>query len=285
MLVPQRFAQRMRHGDPDDPLLRQVMPDAAENNSPPEFLKDPVGDLPASPQPGLVHKYQGRVLLVTTGACAVHCRYCFRRHFPYADENAGRDRWRNAIAYIRRQPGIREVILSGGDPLLLATRRLSRLTRQLEPIAHVRTLRIHTRVPIVLESRINRNLLSWLRELPWRKLIVVHANHERELDERVGGRLAALRDSGAILLNQSVLLRGVNDNADTLIRLSERLFDYGVLPYYLHLLDPVEGAAHFTVANENIRNIIHELRVQLPGYLIPRPVREKAGAAYKIPLI
>jgi EF-P beta-lysylation protein EpmB len=282
--VPRGFIARMRHGDPNDPLLLQVLPQARELGDIPGFTQDAVGDLAARTANGVLHKYEGRALLVATGSCAVHCRYCFRRHFPYAQETAAAAGWREAVDHVRADTSIVEVILSGGDPLSLATTKLAELTRALAPIRHLRRLRIHTRLPVVLPERVDDELGSWLAALPWPATIVLHANHANELDAGVAAACARLRDSGAVLLNQAVLLRGVNDDAAVLAELSERLFDCGVLPYYLHQLDRVAGAAHFEVADQHARELIDELRARLPGYLVPRLVREVAGEPGKTPL-
>lgn len=281
LLVPRPFVGRMRHGDPADPLLRQVLPLAAEADAGAGFVTDPVGDLARTRGPGLIHKYAHRVLLITTGSCAVHCRYCFRRHFPYAEELAARDQWRAAIAEIAADRSIHEVILSGGDPLSLATAKLRELTEALAHIPHLRRLRIHTRWPIVLPQRVDAELLDWLRGLPWPVVLVIHANHAREIDAEVGAALQRLRATGATLLNQSVLLRGVNDDAETLRELSERLGEFDVLPYYLHLLDRVAGAAHYQVELRVARRLLRALRASLPGYLVPRLAREDAGRRSK----
>lgn len=282
--VPRGFVARMRPGDPHDPLLRQVLPLAEENLRVPGFALDAVGDLPAQAGAGLLHKYHGRALLISTGSCAVHCRYCFRRHFPYADSQAGHDRFTAAVARIAADPSIEEVLLSGGDPLSLASERLAELSARLAPIAHLRRLRIHTRLPIVLPERVDAALCTWLKALPWPVAIVLHANHPNEIDDSVGGACARLRETGALLLNQSVLLRGVNDDAETLAALSTRLFECGVLPYYLHQLDRVQGAAHFEVDDGTALMLHRQLQQRLPGYLLPRLVREVAGADAKLDL-
>ncbi|MEK6771047.1 MAG: EF-P beta-lysylation protein EpmB [Pseudomonadota bacterium] len=279
--VPAGFVARMRRGDPHDPLLRQVLPLAEECLAAAGYTRDPVGDLSARRAPGLLQKYAGRVLLTATGACAVHCRYCFRRHFPYGDENASADHFRAALEEIAADASIREVILSGGDPLTLSDRRLREFSDVLAGIAHVERLRLHTRLPVVLPERIDTGLIDWLRSLSVPVVIVIHANHPNELDETVATGLGLLRAEGATLLNQSVLLKGVNDNPGALIALSEHLFALGVLPYYLHQLDRVEGAAHFEVEDAAARQLHDELRHRLPGYLVPRLVREVEGAPAK----
>lgn len=282
--VPRSFVTRMRKRDPFDPLLRQVLPLGAELEPQPDFTHDAVGDLASRAEPGVLHKYHGRVLLITTGACAVNCRYCFRRHFPYAEESARAAGWQPALQYIRSDASIAEVILSGGDPLSLSDRILADLVSRLQAIPHVRTLRIHTRQPIVLPSRVDAELLSWLRNCHLRKVVVVHVNHARELSAEVTQALEKLQDAGATLFNQSVLLRGVNDSAEVLAELSQQLFTAGVIPYYLHMLDRVKGAAHFDVPDNEAREIARGLRARLPGYLVPRLVREIPGAPAKVPL-
>ncbi len=283
--VPRGFIQRMRHGDPHDPLLRQVLPLDDEDRIVPGFELDAVGDGEARRGGGVIHKYQGRALLIATGSCAVHCRYCFRRHYPYADDTAAAVGWREAVSIIAGDPSLHEVILSGGDPLSLADHKLAELTDALRTIAHIRRLRIHTRLPVVLPERVDADLLAWLRGLPWPVAIVVHANHANEFDASVDAALAALRATGATLLNQAVLLRGVNDSVDALAELCERGFRAGVLPYYLHQLDRVSGAAHFEIEDAQALALHSALAARLPGYLLPRLVREVAGAAGKTPLV
>ena len=285
MRVPLGFVARMRRGDPADPLLRQVLPLTDEARAAPGWEQDPVGDRQKLAAPGVVHKYSGRVLLVATGACAVHCRYCFRQHFPYTDETASRDRWHAALAYIAGRADVNEVILSGGDPLMLSTRRLAELGEGLQAIPRVTRLRIHSRVPVVLPERINPSLLGWLDGLRLQRVLVIHANHANEFDASVDTALSALRGAGMTLLNQSVLLAGVNDAADAQAALAERAFAAGVLPYYLHLLDRVAGAAHFEIPESDAATLLHELRRRLPGYLVPKLVREQAGAPYKLPVL
>jgi EF-P beta-lysylation protein EpmB len=282
--VPRGFLARMRYGDANDPLLLQVLPRAAELDDVPGFARDAVGDLDALKGRGVLHKYRGRALLIATGSCAINCRYCFRRHFPYGEETAATNRWHDAIAALRADVSIEEVILSGGDPLALSTPKLAELTDAVATIAHIRRLRIHTRLPIVLPERVDDALLGWLGALPLGRVVVVHANHANELDDSVADACAKLAGAGATLLNQSVLLRGINDDAATLAALSERLFACGVLPYYLHQLDRVAGTAHFEVDDSKARALAGELTARLPGYLVPRLVREIAGAASKTAL-
>lgn len=279
--VPRGFIARMRHGDPNDPLLRQVLPLDNEDQVVPGFELDAVGDSHARRGGGLIHKYQGRALLIATGSCAVHCRYCFRRHYPYAEDTAAGAGWREAVALISADPSLHEVILSGGDPLSLADHKLTELTDALRTVPHLRRLRIHTRLPVVLPERVDIGLLAWLQGLPWPVTVVIHANHANEFDANVVEALAALRTTGATLLNQAVLLRGVNDSVDALADLCERGFQAGVLPYYLHQLDRVAGAAHFEIDDAQALALHAALAARLPGYLLPRLVRELAGAPGK----
>ncbi|MDE2236107.1 MAG: EF-P beta-lysylation protein EpmB [Gammaproteobacteria bacterium] len=282
--VPRAFIARMRKGDPGDPLLRQVLPLAAEMQAHAGYSSDPVGDLASRAAPGVLHKYQGRVLLITTGVCGIHCRYCFRRHFPYAQEHARQQGWAEALTYIRADNSIQEVILSGGDPLSLNDEALAGLVAELERIPHLLRLRLHTRQPVVLPSRVDDRLLAWLAACKLQKIMVLHVNHARELDSDVATALARLHSTGALLLNQSVLLRDVNDSVAALAELSQALFARGVLPYYLNLLDPVQGAAHFEVPEPQALALMQGLRARLPGYLVPRLVREVPGAPSKIPV-
>jgi EF-P beta-lysylation protein EpmB len=282
--VPRGFANRIRAADPTDPILRQVLPIAAETEPVAGFTTDPVGEHGGGPGRGVLRKYHGRALLVVTGACAVHCRYCFRRHFPYGDRAISGDRWRDALASIRQDPSVTEVILSGGDPLTVPDDRLKGIAAEIAAVPHVRRLRIHTRMPIVLPQRVDGPLVEWLSGLRLPVVMVVHANHAQELGDEAGRSLAVLKRCGVTLLNQSVLLRGVNDSVEALCELSERLFLSGVLPYYLHLLDRVQGAAHFDISEAEATRIVAALRDSLPGYLVPRLVREVPGARSKVPV-
>ncbi len=280
--VPEPWLARIRPGDPCDPLLLQVLPLGAETQPQPHgYRADPLGESEALAAPGLMRKYRSRALLLATGACAIHCRYCFRRHFPYA-EAAAAGRWEAALAWLRAHPEVDEAILSGGDPLALPDGRLAALAAALESIAHLRRLRIHTRLPVAIPQRVDAALCAWLDGLArLRPVVVVHVNHPREIDGAVAAAFGRLRACGATLLNQSVLLRGVNDDAETLAELSFRLFEAGVLPYYLHLLDPVAGAAHFEVPEPEARRLHAALAASLPGYLVPRLAREVPGAPAK----
>lgn len=279
--VPRGFAARMRKGDPHDPLLRQVWPASAEAIDTPGFVIDAVGDLNRARGGGIIHKYRGRVLLIATGACAVHCRYCFRRHFPYSEQLAAREHWQAALDEIAGDASIQEVILSGGDPLSLSDDKLAELVEALDAIPHLKRLRLHTRQPVVLPERIDERLLAWLDRTRLQTVFVLHANHANELDDSVRAALQPLRQRGIALLNQAVLLRGVNDHADALEALSERLFEIGVLPYYLHLLDRVQNSAHFEVDERSASELMRMLSSRLPGFLVPRLVREIAGQPAK----
>ena len=282
--VPRGFAARMRPGDPRDPLLLQVLPQLAERTVRPGYTTDAVGDGAALAAPGVLHKYAGRALLIASGSCAVHCRYCFRRHFPYAESTAAAGRWQQAVAHVRAHADVHELILSGGDPLSLATSKLVELVTALADVPHLQRLRIHTRLPVVLPERVDDELLDWIGGLPWPVAVVLHVNHAAELGPAVAGACDRLRAAGALLLNQSVLLRGINDDADILVALSERLFACGILPYYLHQLDRVQGAAHFEVDDARARALHATLRTRLPGYLLPSLVREEPGKPSKTPL-
>ena len=284
LLVPRGFAALMRSGDALDPLLRQVLPLTDERLATAGFRLDPVGDGPATCRPGLLRKYAGRALLMTHGGCAIHCRYCFRRHFPYMDLGAYGTRIGSGIDQIQTDATLREVVLSGGDPLMLGDEALDPLLARLSAIPHLHRLRLHSRLPVVLPARITDRVCTLLggRRLPI--VLVIHANHARELGDAAHAGLKALRLAGVTLLNQSVLLRAVNDSVDALADLSERLFDCGVVPYYLHQLDRVRGAAHFEVPDPIALGLMEALRERLPGYLVPRLVREVAGAPCKQPL-
>ncbi|HEX5313467.1 MAG TPA: EF-P beta-lysylation protein EpmB [Gammaproteobacteria bacterium] len=282
LLVPRGFAALMRRGDPDDPLLKQVLPDAAELAAQPEhYGADPLAESDAVLAPGLLHKYRGRALLVTTGACAVHCRYCFRRHFPYPAENPRRKDWSAALAAIAADDSLNEIILSGGDPLMLADDELAELAASLARIAHLRRLRIHTRLPVVLPARVDEALIAWLGASALPVTMVLHINHAREIGSELAAACARLRPHLRFLLNQSVLLAGVNDDEESLAELSRRLDEVGVLPYYLHLPDATAGTAHFAIGAERGRDLIAALRARLPGYLVPRLAREEPGAPAK----
>lgn len=282
--VPRDFVARMRQGDPDDPLLLQVLPLGEEFATAEGFLSDPVGDLKAQRQPGLLHKYHGRALLITTGVCAINCRYCFRREYPYTEASASQAQWQQSLDYIGSDSSISEIILSGGDPLTLSDKRLGRLLDELEAIPNLRRLRIHSRLPVVLPSRVTEQLVARLASSRFEVVMVIHSNHAQELSDSVAVAIQRLRERQIHCLNQAVLLKNVNDSAAAQIELSEQLFTIGVLPYYLHLLDRVKGAAHFEVEEQLARQMMQQLRSTLPGYLVPRLVREIAGEPGKTPI-
>ncbi|MBC7856596.1 MAG: EF-P beta-lysylation protein EpmB [Pirellulaceae bacterium] len=281
LFVPREYVARMKKGDPNDPLLLQVLPLGIELASPAGFTADPVGDLAAAKSAGLLQKYDRRALLITTGACAIHCRYCFRRHFPYSEGPRSVEEWEPALDVIRGDESLDEVILSGGDPLTLVDGHLAELAQRLADIPHLKRLRVHTRLPIMIPQRVNDQLIAWLRGTRLAPIMVVHANHANEIDESVAEGLARLVDAGIPVLNQSVLLRGINDSAAALIDLSRTLVDLRVMPYYLHQLDRVQGAAHFEVPACRGLELIEEMRRHLPGYAVPRYVQEIAGDLHK----
>jgi EF-P beta-lysylation protein EpmB len=282
LVVPRGYLARMRPADPADPLLRQVLPLGAEAADVAGYVADPVGDLGAMAVPGLIRKYQGRALLVAAGLCAVNCRFCFRRHFPYGHVPRSLRMWEPALRAIGADPTLREVILSGGDPLVLGDGVLRRLATALAEIPHLRRLRVHTRLPIVIPSRVDAALLRWLTGTRLTPVVVVHCNHPAELAGECPAALLRLVDAGVPVLNQSVLLRGVNDDVDALATLCEQLIGLRVRPYYLHQLDPVRGAAHFHVPEARGVEIMEELRARLPGYALPRYVKEVPGAPGKV---
>lgn len=280
-VIPTSQINQIDWGAEHDPLALQFLPSVEENHVSPNALADPVGDTEAGKQHGIIHKYKGRVLLIASGSCAVNCRYCFRRHFDYQAQYAPRNQWRQAIQYISKDPSIHEVILSGGDPLTLGTERLQSLTDQLQTLPHISTLRIHSRIPTVLPERIDQPFLNWLKALPLDKVLVLHCNHPKEFNQAATEAITRLRQSNVTLLNQSVLLKGVNDDADTLASLSHVLFKQGVLPYYLHQFDRVQNAMHFEVPLEQAQKIHQQLQQMLPGYLVPKLALEEAGESSK----
>ncbi len=282
--VPRAFVGKMQLGNALDPLLLQVLPHHLELEEHEGFVTDPLGEEQANQQPGVLHKYKSRFLLTLTGACAVHCRYCFRRHFPYQENLPKHDDWPNIRDYLISQPDINEVILSGGDPLTLSDRKLQLWIERLESLPQIKFLRIHSRVPIVIPNRINDEFISILKNSRLRIILVVHSNHASELDDFTCSQLSKLVKEHITVLNQAVLLKGVNDSADVLVDLSYRLFDAGVMPYYLHVLDKVKGAHHFDRSPQDIDEIYKAVLANLPGYLVPKLVREIAGEKNKTPL-
>ena len=281
VFVPRELLSRIRVGDPNDPILLQVLPRSEESQIAVGDLLDPVGDSLVEKTAGLLHKYSGRVLLIVSGACAVHCRYCFRRHYPYSLSPKSLADWQPAIEYIQSDDSIHEIILSGGDPLTVSDGQLSNLIKQLDAIPHLSRLRIHTRLPVVIPNRVDASLCEWLRRSRLAKWIVLHINHAQEIDSEVLQAIQRLQQTGAVVLNQSVLLRGVNDCVDTLHQLCEQLIDCGVVPYYLHQLDRVRGASHFEVDEALGRKWVESLVARLPGYAVPKYVREISGEPNK----
>ncbi|MBM4208275.1 MAG: EF-P beta-lysylation protein EpmB [Gammaproteobacteria bacterium] len=279
--VPLSFAASMAKGDANDPLLRQVLPINDELIDFPGYKHDPVGDLAASVMPGLLHKYHGRVLLITTGACAINCRYCFRRSFPYQKQQLSKQQEQNVLDYIQANNTISEVILSGGDPLILSDARLGQLIGKLAALQQIKRIRIHSRLPIVLPARITDDLIDLLMNCSKQVVLVVHCNHAKEINEHVINALNLLKNKNITLLNQAVLLKGINDNANTLCDLSETLFANGIMPYYLHLLDKASGTGHFDIPEEEAKALISQVQNRLPGYLVPKLVKEVAGEKAK----
>jgi EF-P beta-lysylation protein EpmB len=284
LLVPRRFAALMTPGDPFDPLLLQVLPQGRELDVVPGFTTDPVAEDGCAAVPGLLRKYAGRALLVATGACAIHCRYCFRRHFPYAELPRGADWWRPALTAVAADATIEELILSGGDALTLPDTQLAAIAHAAAAIPHLRRLRVHSRVPVVLPERVDAGFLGWFCGTRLEPVLVIHANHPREMAPDLAAACRRARAAGATVLNQAVLLAGVNDDVAVLAALSRALHAAGVLPYYLHALDPVAGAAHFAVDDARGAALLRDLAAELPGYLLPRLVREVPGAPGKTPL-
>lgn len=285
LLVPRGYLARMRRGDPGDPLLRQILPQGDESMVAAGYGMDPLGEAGSEVVPGLLHKYRSRALLVTTGVCAVHCRYCFRRHFPYDALPRGIARWQPALDWLATHPEVDEVILSGGDPLILSDHTLSGLAQALASIPHLARLRVHTRLPVVLPERIDPALIAWLTGTRLTPVVVVHANHARDLAPDSANACRRLLTAGVVMLNQAVLLAGVNDSVSDLAALSRSCALAGVVPYYLHVLDRVQGAAHFACPDEQARELLRRLAGELPGYLVPRLVREEQGAAAKVRLM
>ena len=280
--VPHSFIQRMEKGNPQDPLLLQVLPLDAELKETPDFVPDPLSEKTYNILPGLLHKYHGRVLITLSGSCGVNCRFCFRREFPYENNNPGTKGWDKILDYISANPSIFEVILSGGDPLVVSDQMLQSFCDRLLLIPHITTLRIHSRMPIVLPERITDEFITYFKNLSLRKILVLHTNHPNEINAEVISAASKLQEANIILLNQAVLLKNINDYSEVLINLSKKLWDMSVLPYYLHLLDKVSGIAHFDVDEKTAKSLLKKLQENLPGYLIPKLVREVAGEKHKI---
>ena len=279
--VPQPFVQLMEYGNPNDPLLKQVLPITSELQVDKNFSTDPVGESSFNPVPGIVHKYRNRVLMIISPNCAINCRYCFRRHFPYDDNRQSKQQWLKALDYLKTKPEINEVIYSGGDPLAANDNFLRWLTGEIESIKHIKRLRIHTRLPVVIPARLDDQLLNWLSNTRLKPTLVLHINHANEIDTALNQGVNRLKQAGIMVLNQSVLLKGINDTSDQLINLSEKLFDAGIMPYYLHMLDPVQGASHFDVPWDRAVEIFNQIQAELPGFLVPKLVQERAGETSK----
>lgn len=282
--VTESYVARIKKGDPRDPLLLQVLPLGAELESPADFVHDPLEEAEFQPAPGIVHKYTSRVLLIAATQCAINCRYCFRRHFPYDDHKLGRADWQQALAYIKQHSEINEVILSGGDPLSLSDKQLAWLIGEIAGLPQIKRLRIHTRYPIILPSRITDSLIQALTATHLRVIMVIHCNHAQEIDNEVRDGLSQLLKAQLTILNQTVLLRDINDKSEILASLSEALFDCGVHPYYLHLQDKVKGTAHFLVDDDRAKRVYRDLLTLLPGYLVPKLVRESPHEKSKTPI-
>lgn len=280
--APVEFVERIEKGNLNDPLLMQILPIKDELNYFPGFNQDPVGDICAMAETGVIHKYQDRALFITTGSCAINCRYCFRRNFPYENFQLSSQKTAQAFEYIRNNKQITEVILSGGDPLLLSDKKLFSLIHKLEKITTIKRIRIHSRIPIILPSRITSEFCNMLAKAKKPIVLVLHSNHANELNSNVQSACKKIQNINITLLNQSVLLKGINDNAQQLCALSEKLFEFGILPYYLHLLDKANGTGHFEVEQKTAIALMDQVKKQLPGYLIPKLIREQAGAPNKI---
>ncbi len=283
--VPNEFLNRMEAGNPNDPLLKQILPIGDEFIQTPGFTEDPLNESEARPTPGVVHKYQDRALLILSGACAINCRYCFRRHFPYSENQLSGEHWQTALAYLKGHKELREVIFSGGDPLVTPDGRFSNMVADLEEIPHLERLRIHTRLPVVIPSRVTEQFIDTLQHSRFDSVVVLHINHANEIDDSLRHAVTNLKKSGATILNQAVLLKGVNDCADEQIKLSRALFSAGILPYYLFLFDPVAGASHFDIPIEQGKKIFAQMQKSLPGYLVPRLAKEISGKTSKTLLI
>lgn len=279
--VPAPYLNRIEKGNPYDPLLLQVLPQSYEMERYPGYSNDPLEERDTNPVPGLIHKYKGRVLLILSGACAINCRYCFRRHFPYQENQLGTQQWQDVLTYLKNDISITEVIFSGGDPLATPDKRLGSMIGDLEKIAHIKRLRIHTRLPVVIPQRVTEDLCQILKASRLKTACVLHINHANEIDAQVTAAILKLQHSNVTVLNQSVLLKGINDSVNCLKQLSEKLFDCKVLPYYLFVLDPVHGSAHFDISDNDAIDLVRLLQTELPGYLVPKLAREIPGRPSK----
>ncbi|EHK9017544.1 EF-P beta-lysylation protein EpmB [Vibrio vulnificus] len=281
--VPQSFVERMEKRNPNDPLLRQVLPVSEEHEIHPGYSVDPLEEQDNA-IPGLLHKYQNRALMIVKGGCAINCRYCFRRHFPYQDNKGSKTVWQQSLDYIAQNSALNEVIFSGGDPLMAKDDELQWLIERIADIPHIKRLRIHSRLPVVIPARITTKLCQLLEQTRLQVILVTHINHANEINAELTSQLHRLKRIGVTLLNQSVLLKGVNDSVEAQVHLSETLFDAGILPYYLHVLDKVQGAAHFYVSDQEAKAIMRGLITQVSGYLVPTLTREIGGRPSKTPL-
>ncbi|OEE36739.1 EF-P beta-lysylation protein EpmB [Vibrio anguillarum] len=281
--VPQSFVDRMEKGNPYDPLLRQVLPLNEEFEWNDGYSNDPL-DEQNNAIPGLLHKYRNRVLMIVKGGCAINCRYCFRRHFPYQENKGSKQVWQQSVDYIAAHPELNEVILSGGDPLMAKDEELRWLIDAISSVPHIKRLRIHSRLPVVIPARITNALCDLLHETRLQVILVTHINHANEINLEFKQQMSRLRAINVTLLNQGVLLKGVNDSVDAQVALSETLFDAGILPYYLHVLDKVQGAAHFFVSDQKAKEIMAGVIERVSGYLVAKLTREIGGRASKTPL-
>ncbi len=281
LLVPRPYLSRIEYGNPNDPLLLQILPSAAEMKKVIGYTKDPLEEADHNPQKAIVHKYKRRLLVITTGTCAVNCRYCFRRHFPYGDNQLAQAEWQFVIEYLEKHPEVNEVILSGGDPLMMKDALLADKIRLLEALPQIKRLRIHSRLPVVIPARVCDDMLTWINKSRLDIIMVWHINHANEMDNELAQAAFKLKQAGVTLLNQGVLLKGINDTVDAQVNLSEAVFDAGILPYYMFTLDPVEGAAHFDISIEDAQRLMGKVAAELPGYLVPRLAKEIPGKPAK----
>ncbi|QLD33004.1 EF-P beta-lysylation protein EpmB [Mannheimia varigena] len=278
--VPRAFAEKMEKGNPNDPLFLQAMSLQAEFVETEGFVADPLEEQ-QSPAPNILHKYHNRLLFMVKNSCAINCRYCFRRHFPYDEVKSGKAVWAESLLYIAAHSELEEVIFSGGDPLMAKDSELDWLLNEIEQIPHIKTLRIHSRLPVVIPNRITAELCDRLSQSRLNVVLVTHINHANEIGAQFAEKMEKLKNAGVVLLNQSVMLKGINDNAQTLKTLSDRLFEVGILPYYLHLFDKVSGASHFYIEDEQAVGIYRELQKITSGYLVPKLAREIANEPNK----
>lgn len=281
LLVPRPYLSRMEYGNPNDPLLLQILPNALETKSVIGYTKDPLEEADHNPQKAIVHKYKRRLLVITTGTCAVNCRYCFRRHFPYGDNQLAQAEWQSVINYLTAHPDVNEVILSGGDPLMMKDALLADKVRQIEALPQIKRLRIHSRLPVVIPARVCDDMFDWINKSRLDIIMVWHINHANEMDAELAQAAFKLKQAGVTLLNQGVLLKGINDSVEAQVNLSEAVFDAGILPYYMFTLDPVEGAAHFDITVEEAQKLMGKVAAELPGYLVPKLAKEIPGKTSK----